>query len=166
MSESITTAEQLISRELIKDTKYKYFRALDSKTFELLEDVLTVDVVINYGPMGLFKDRNAFLATIMPLNTDQDGGFASARGLHHALNPEITFLSHSEAECYWVTHFVSYDPHRQSYLQQSGHYTDRNRREGDRWKISESNYTLWFHQSSSLGAWTPLFPNGPTHGAE
>ncbi len=56
---------------------------------------------------------------------------------------------------------MAYDTRKHTYLQQSGHYVDRNRLDDGVWKISESNYTLWFHQGSSVGAWTPMFPDDP-----
>ena len=163
MNELMSPTEELLAREHIKEAKYKYFRALDFKDFALLREALTDDVYINYGPMGQFRGLEAFLETVQPMNTEKDAGFDTARGIHHALNPEIAFLDNGEAECRWFTHFTGYDNHRNTYLQQSGNYVDRYRKEQGAWKICESNYTLWFHQGSSMGAWTPLFPDGPVN---
>jgi len=159
------TLQELLAREQIKEAKCRYFRGLDTKDFELMCTALTEDVRIHYGPMGLFEGRQAFLDLVTPLNNDDGAGFDTATGLHHALNPEIRFLSDEEAEVHSVTYFVAFDSGKNSYLQQSGTYIDRCRPEQGVWKICESNYTLWFHQGSTVGAWTPLFPDGPVDGS-
>lgn len=155
----LSAVEELLAREHIKETKHKYFRAVDALEPELLRETLTDDVYINFGPMGQFKGLDAYMEV-----THLGMSEPSMRGLHHALNPEINFISEAEAECYWVTYFMGYDSAKNSYLQQSGNYFDRYRLEGGCWKIYESNYTLWFHQANTMGAWTPLFPDGPITG--
>lgn len=163
MSEFENSVDELLAREHIREAKYKYFRALDFKDFGLMREALTEDVYINYGPMGQFKGLDLFLQTVEPMNNEEGAGFDTSKGIHHALNPEISFYNDSEAQCRWFCQFNGYDSYRNTFLQQSGNYIDRYRKEQGVWKICESNYTLWFHQGTSVGAWTPLFPDGPVN---
>jgi ketosteroid isomerase-like protein len=153
---------ELLDREKIKETKYKYFRALDTRDFALLQETLTEDVVINYGPMGKYHSRQAFIDIVKPINTQAGAKFAKSCGLHHALNPEITLTSDVTADCRWVTYYLGFDADKNGYLQQSGSYVDQYRKEGGVWRICTTTYTLWFHQNNTMGAWTPLFPDGPS----
>ncbi|HEY3698951.1 MAG TPA: nuclear transport factor 2 family protein [Spongiibacteraceae bacterium] len=154
MNTTSNNIESLLAREAIRELKHRYFRALDTRDFDLLATCLTADIVIDYGPAGSYANRDNFMQMVCDFaRTD------TQRGLHFGLNCEIELLNSTEAIVQWVTHFVAFDPIVNRTLEQSGVYRDLCRKQAEHWLIATSRYELWFHKSNSMGQSTPLFPS-------
>jgi bile-acid 7alpha-dehydratase len=84
--------------EAIKKLKAKYFRCVDKKLWEEMEEVWVEDAVADYG-MGieLLQGRKAIME-FLKKNLDRD----SMISVHQGHNPEIEITSDTTARGVWV----------------------------------------------------------------
>jgi bile-acid 7alpha-dehydratase len=84
--------------EAIKKLKAKYFRCVDKKLWEEMEEVWVEDAVADYG-MGieLLQGRKAIME-FLKKNLDRD----SMISVHQGHNPEIEITSDTTAKGVWV----------------------------------------------------------------
>ena len=76
----------------ICETKARYCRCMDTKDWEGWADVFTEDLVLDSGPAGGYRveGRDKVIAMVRK-------SIETAKTAHQVHNPEVTFLSDSEA---------------------------------------------------------------------
>jgi len=89
--------EQRIARlealEDIRQLKHRYLNACDLKQVEVIADCFAEgEVLIDYGPLGIFHERDSFVALYRELACH-----ARVIDLHHGANPEIEVLGEDQA---------------------------------------------------------------------
>ncbi len=140
----ITSPEQLVEAENIKQLKYAYLRTVDLKQWDELAELLTDDVTCSYSD-GKYshEGKEAVLTFLSEALTDPR--IITKHQCHH---PEIAFNSEVEATATWyLTDLVinpgnpdGDNPFPPITLQGTGFYTDVYRKVGGEWKISHTGY--------------------------
>lgn len=135
--------------EAIKQVKYRYMRALDTKHWDDFADTLTEDVIGDYGSsLGeehKFSDRESlveFMRTSMPANVITD---------HRVTHPEIV-IDGDEATGTWYLQDKVIVADFDFMLMGAGFYHDTYRRTADGWKISKTGYERTYDATLSLKA--------------
>ena len=130
----------------IKQVKYRYLRALDTKNWDEFADTLTEDVTGDYdaslGEEHHFTDRDSlveFMRSSMPANVLTE---------HRVTHPEIV-LDGDEASATWYLQDRVIVPDFNFMLIGAGFYHDRYRRTSEGWKISETGYDRTYDASMS-----------------
>ena len=89
--------EKLAAIEDIKQLKARYFRLVDSKQYEELEQLFVPDVAVDHSqdhPSAVFNNRSEWLAMIR-------AGMSSSVSVHHGHTPEIDITSSTTARAIW-----------------------------------------------------------------
>jgi hypothetical protein len=135
--------------EAIKQVKYRYLRALDTKHWDEFADTLTEDVIGDYGSsVGEelhFTNR-----------TDLVDYMRSALGPgviteHRVTHPEINVID-DEAVGTWYLQDRVIVAELHFMLIGAAFYRDRYRRTSDGWKISSTGYDRTYEATMSLGS--------------
>ena len=132
--------------EEIKQVKYRYLRALDTKHWDDFADTLTEDVVGDYGEsLGEehhFTDRATlveFMRNSMPAGIITE---------HRVTHPEIA-IDGDEATGIWYLQDKVIAAEFNFMLIGAGFYHDSYRRTADGWKISKTGYDRTYDASLS-----------------
>lgn len=108
--------------------------ACDLKQVEVIADCFADgEVLIDYGPLGVFRDRERFVALYRELACHE-----RVIDLHHGVNPEIELLNEDEARGRWALWYFNLDGESGATRQLGGFYQDRYRRVAGDWKIVAS----------------------------
>jgi hypothetical protein len=133
----------------IKQVKYRYLRALDTRHWDEFADTLTEDVIGDYGEsMGEehhFTDRDSlveFMRSSMP------AGLISE---HRVTHPEIDVVG-DEATGIWYLQDRIIAPEFDFMLIGAGFYHDTYRRTPDGWRISVTGYDRTYDASFSTAS--------------
>ena len=133
--------------EAIKQVKYRYLRALDTKHWADFADTLTDDVVGDYGSsLGQehhFTNRNAlveYMRNAMPENVITE---------HRVTHPEIT-VDGDEASGIWYLQDRVIVAEFDFMLIGAAFYHDEYRKTADGWKISATGYKRTYDATLSL----------------
>lgn len=133
--------------EDIKQVKYRYLRALDTKDWATFADTLTEDVTGDYGEsLGedhRFTDRDA-LVEFMRASLGPD-----IVSEHRVSHPEIV-VTGDEATGTWYLQDRVIAAEFNFMLIGAAFYRDRYRRTPDGWKISATGYDRTYDASMSL----------------
>ncbi len=139
-------ADNLAEIEAIKQVKYRYLRALDTKHWDDFADTLTEDVVGDYGEsLGEehhFTDRATlveFMRNSMPAGIITE---------HRVTHPEIA-IDGDEATGIWYLQDKVIAAEFNFMLIGAGFYHDTYRRTADGWKISKTGYDRTYDASLS-----------------
>ncbi|KRD06109.1 bile acid 7-alpha dehydratase [Mycobacterium sp. Root265] len=139
-------ADNLAEIEAIKQVKYRYLRALDTKHWDDFADTLTEDVVGDYGEsLGEehhFTDRATlveFMRNSMPAGIITE---------HRVTHPEIA-IDGDEATGIWYLQDKVIAAEFNFMLIGAGFYHDSYRRTADGWKISKTGYDRTYDASLS-----------------
>lgn len=127
------TPETLVDIELIKQVKYRYLRAVDTRDWELLATTLTEDVHATYGERISVNSREELVNTLresMPENMISE---------HHAHHPEIE-IHGDHAEGKWTLHDQVLIADLGFFLAGSAFYEDSYRKVNGDWLISATGY--------------------------
>lgn len=132
------TLEQRIARlealEAIRELKHRYLNACDLKDVAAIRACFAQGpVLIDYGPLGVFNDREPFLALYSKLAC-----VPRVIDLHHAANPQIDYHDLDNAQARWALHYQNRDAETGVTRQLGGFYQDRYRREAGQWCIVET----------------------------
>lgn len=135
------TLEQRITRlealEAIRQLKHRYFNACDLKQVEVIRDCFaTGEILIDYGPVGTFHERDSFVALYQELACQEQ-----VIDIHHGANPEIELFGEDEAEGRWALYYFNLDGESGATRQLGGIYKDRYRRIAGQWKIVETCFS-------------------------
>lgn len=116
----------------IEQLKHRYFRALDSKDWDVFADCLAPDVVADYGGLA-FGDRDELTAY---MRANLGPGMIT---LHQAHHPEIE-VSGDLATGRWYLFDKVLVPAHDFALEGAAFYDDEYRRTPDGWRISRTGY--------------------------
>ena len=114
--------------EEIKKLKARYFRALDTKDWELYRSVFAQDCVIDLRRAGgeLFQGIDAFMAYAESMKIVQS--------VHHGHMPEIELTGPTTATGVWsMEDYNIWEDSTQNHGW--GHYLETYEKQGDRWRI-------------------------------
>jgi SnoaL-like domain len=131
----------------IKQVKYRYLRALDTKHWDEFADTLTEDVKGDYGPSvgeELHFTNRADLVDYM-----RSGLGPGVITEHRVTHPEIT-VRNDEASGTWYLQDRVIVAEFNFMLIGAAFYRDHYRRTGDGWKISATGYDRTYEATMSL----------------
>ena len=114
--------------EEIKKLKARYFRALDTKDWDLYGSVFADDVVVDLRRSGgqLFQGREAFMAFAR--------GLSIVQSVHQGHMPEIDLTSATTASGIWsLEDYNIWEDGTQNHGW--GHYLETYEKQGDSWHI-------------------------------
>jgi hypothetical protein len=133
--------------DAIKQVKYRYLRALDTKHWDEFADTLTEDVTGDYGSSvgeeHHFTDRTSlveYMRSSLPSNVITE---------HRVTHPEITLESVDEATATWYLQDRVIVADYNFMLIGAAFYHDRYRRTADGWKISSTGYDRTYEATMS-----------------
>ncbi|WP_428844289.1 nuclear transport factor 2 family protein [Mycolicibacter sinensis] len=139
---------ELENIEAIKQVKYRYLRALDTKHWDDFAATLAEDVTADYGKsMGTehkFTDRDSlvdFMRSSLPANVISE---------HRVSHPEITLTGPDTASGIWYLQDRVIMPDYDLMLIGAAFYHDRYRRTADGWKISDTGYQRTYDATMPL----------------
>lgn len=130
----------------IKSLKSRYFRALDTKDWDALEETLHPDISTSYSNGKLVfhgpKEVTNYFNESMP---------KTEITLHQGHNPEITILSDTEAEGKWYLEdrliFAEGNEYCGLQIEGSAIYTDKYVKVDGKWLIRETGYLRIYEES-------------------
>lgn len=128
--------------EAIRQLKYRYFRALDSKDWDGVGETLTKDATTAYDSgRYAFEGRDAildFLRTAL--------GSRRMISMHHGHHPEIEFTGEGTARGTWYLEDKVYFLDANTVLRGAAFYTDEYVKVDGEWKISSTGYERTFEE--------------------
>ena len=126
--------------EAIKQLKYRYFRALDTKQWDELGRTLTEDATTAYDSGRYsFQGREAILAFLRDAL-----GSTRMISMHNGHHPEIELTSPTTARGTWYLQDLVIFRDAGSVLQGAGFYYDEYVKVDGAWKISSTGYERTF----------------------
>lgn len=124
--------------EAIRQLKARYFHACDRKQVDVLRDCFAEgEIFIDYGAIGQFTQREAFLAVYQ-----QMACHPHIIDMHHGQNAQIEWQSPAEARALWDLYFHQINQQTGMLTQLGGFYRDRFIKENGRWVIVETVFTI------------------------
>lgn len=134
--------QKLIEIEQIKQLKARYFRALDTKDWPLIESCLTEQCIAEYdGGKYSFSGKGKivqFFSTYM--------GNPKLIFMHQGHHPEISFIDDHHAKGIWYLQDVVINLENQTTLRGAGFYHDDYTLENKQWLISKTGYERTFEE--------------------
>ena len=138
---------ELLEIEQIKKMKYRYFRYLDCKQFEAMEDCFVENASSSYdSARHAYQSRDAILGFLSE-------ALSSPRILHqhHGHHPEIEITSETTATGIWymddTVHILDYNLK----VRGNGIYWDEYVKEDGQWKYQHIGYERVWEYSEELG---------------
>jgi len=134
--------------EAIKQLKYRYFRALDCKDWDLLGATLTEDATTAYDEGRYsFSGREAILGFLR-------GALGSPRAIsmHHGHHPEIEITSATTARGTWYLEDMVIFRDANTVVRGAAFYHDEYVRISGEWKIRSTGYQRTFEQIETVDA--------------
>jgi bile-acid 7alpha-dehydratase len=143
----MSTLDELVAIEAIKQLKYKYFRCLDSKRWSELAECFVPDATAAYdGGKYAFSGRDAILAFL-----ETALGPATMITLHQGHHPEITLTSPTTATGIWYLEDEVIDARRNTGLRGAAFYRDEYVKVGGAWKLVSTGYERTFEEVWNRG---------------
>ena len=134
--------EQLLAIEAIKKLKGCYFRALDSKEWELMKTCLSDDCVARYsGGKYSFDGSDAIVDFF-----SQFMGPSHMIFMHQAHHPEIDIIDENNATGRWYLEDIVINTQANTNLHGAGFYYDEYKKVDGKWLISETGYERTFEE--------------------
>jgi hypothetical protein len=122
--------------EAIKQLKYRYFRSLDTKSWDEMADCFVEDATSAYDEgRYAFEGRDAILGFLKDAL-----GRASVVTMHHGHHPEITLTGPTTATGIWYLEDLVIDTERNSMLHGAAFYRDEYVKEEGAWKLRSTGY--------------------------
>ena len=144
---------RLEALEAIQRLKHRYLNACDLKQVDSIRDCFAEgEILIDYGPIGIFRDRDSFVAVYRELACQP-----RVIDLHHGANPEIYLLGEDgdEALGRWALCYCNLDGETGATRKLGGFYQDRYRRIDGQWRIVETAFRGHFETSGASLQRTP-----------
>jgi SnoaL-like domain len=138
----MTSLERLTATEEIKQLKARYFRALDTKDWDVLRQQFADDIVADMRNTGgeLVVGAEAFILLIR-------GAVETLVTMHHGHTPEIEITSFKTARGVWAMEDKLWKPAESlstspfTHLHGYGHYHETYEKVGARWLIKSTRLT-------------------------
>lgn len=143
------TLDELADIEAIKQVKYRYLRALDTKRWDDFADTLAEDVLGDYG--SSVGEEHHFTNRVDLVNYMRKSLGPAVITEHRVTHPEIT-VSGDEASGGWYLQDRVIVADFNFMLIGAAFYRDRYRRTEDGWKISATGYDRTYEATMSLAA--------------
>jgi SnoaL-like domain len=132
--------------EAIRQLKYRYFRFLDQKRYDDLEELLLPDCTFSYhSGTYTYPNRDAAVAFLKERMHKPE-----CLSLHQGHHPEITLVSPTEATGIWYLQDVVFFLDDRTRLDGNGWYDDRYVKVGGEWKIAHTGYDRSFEITTKL----------------
>jgi uncharacterized protein (TIGR02246 family) len=124
----------LVDTESIKSLKARYFRAMDTKDWDLLSSCFTDDLVADFraAPGMLVRGREEYMRQLTEI-------LNNASTVHHGHMPEVNLVDENHASGVWAMEDIVKLPGL--FIQGWGHYHETYRKEQGVWKISTTRLT-------------------------
>jgi ketosteroid isomerase-like protein len=133
--------------EAIKQVKYRYLRALDTRDWDAFADTLTEDIAGDYGA-SLGKELH-FTGRGELVDFMKSAMGPGVITEHRVTHPEIS-VDGDVAAATWYLQDRVIVPDYNFMLIGAAFYHDRYRRTGDGWKISATSYDRTYEATMSL----------------
>ncbi len=146
MSRQVPPSE-MADIEAIKQVKYRYLRALDTKRWDDFADTLTDDVVGDYG--SSVGEEHHFTNRVDLVNYMRKSLGPAVITEHRVTHPEIT-VTGDEASGTWYLQDRVIVADFNFKLIVAAFYGDSYRRTDDGWKISATGYERTYEATMSL----------------
>lgn len=123
--------QALEDREAIRALKAAYLNACDLKQPDAVRECFAEgEVLIDYGHIGVFHDRDAFVKVF-----DEMGCHDHVLDMHHGANPQIELTGEDMATGNWALHYQNIDANTHVLTQLVAFYDDAYRRTPQGWQI-------------------------------
>jgi hypothetical protein len=139
--------QKLLDIEEIKNLKHRYFRAIDMADFDLLDDIFSEDITIDYRG-GSYRWESEGKETIKESLIHAFHNQTAA--MHTAHHPEIEILSETEAIGKWYLQDIFYNFDLGSITQGTALYEDQYIKVNETWLIKHSEYDRIWEQVSPI----------------
>ena len=140
-------AAEIADIEAIKQVKYRYLRALDTKHWDDFADTLTDDVIGDYG--SSVGEELQFTNRVDLVNYMRKALGPAVITEHRVTHPEIT-VTGDEASGTWYLQDRVIVADFDFMLIGAAFYRDQYRRTDDGWKISATGYDRTYEATMSL----------------
>lgn len=138
MSELEQRIQRLEDIEAIKQLKAKYLHSCDTKNIDGIRECFAEgDIVINYGAIGEFSDRESFIALFQSMACND-----AVNDMHHGQNSQITWHNADSASALWDLYFYQVNTDTQNLTQLAGSYHDKYVKKGGQWVIIETLFNV------------------------
>jgi len=141
------TPQEFADIEAVKQVKYRYLRALDTKRWDDFADALADDVVGDYG--SSVGEEHHFTNRVDLVNYMRKSLGPAVITEHRVTHPEIT-VSGDEASGTWYLQDRVIVADVNFMLIGAAFYHDTYRRTDDGWKISATGYERTYEATMSL----------------
>lgn len=153
MGRDLENLARLVAMEGIRSVKARYFRCVDTKNWQGLNDVFAEDIVFDRTYGGSVQDpwTGVWSPPLSPqplLVTGRDNVIAMVRRavenvatVHHGHMPEFTFETDDVAQVIWAMSDELRDREGRLIIAGRGHYHDICRHTPDGWRIAASRLT-------------------------
>lgn len=133
-----TKIQALENIEAVRALKFRYLNACDDKQPDQVRDCFAPGrVAINFGHIGQFDSREAFVAVFVEL-----GCHDHIVDMHHAENMIVDLTGPDSATARVGLRFHSINTRDQTSVQLGGHYFDEYRRIDGQWLITASQFLV------------------------
>lgn len=143
------TLDDLADIEAIKQVKYRYLRALDTKHWDDFADTLAEDVIGDYG--SSVGEEHHFTNRVDLVNYMRKSLGPAVITEHRVTHPEIS-VTGDEASGTWYLQDRVIVADFNFMLIGAAFYRDQYRRTEDGWKISATGYDRTYEATMSLAA--------------
>jgi hypothetical protein len=138
------TPDDLVEIEAIKQVKYRYLRAVDTRDWDLLETTLTENATAAYASGRLsYEGRNAIIGFLRDSMPEKD--MLTSHKVHH---PEITLTGVDTADARWGLEDVVIIPSADLTIRGAAFYEDRMVKRRGEWRIAHTGYRRLYEETS------------------
>lgn len=135
--------------EALRQLKYRYFRTLDLKDWDVFADTLTADAVGAYGTK-VYGDALTLEGRVAIVDFMRENLPAGVVTMHVASHPELE-VDGDQAEGSWAFEDTVIVPEMKVLIHGAGYYRDRYQRDAEGvWRIAGTGYERVFESMQSL----------------
>ncbi|HET9731137.1 MAG TPA: nuclear transport factor 2 family protein [Acidimicrobiales bacterium] len=136
------TPDDLVAIEAIKQVKYRYLRAVDTRDWDLLATTLTEDATSAYSSGKLsYEGRDAIIAFLRESMPEKD--MLTSHKVHH---PEIELTGPDTADARWALEDVVIILPAGLTLRGAAYYEDKMARVDGQWRIAHTGYRRLYEE--------------------
>jgi hypothetical protein len=137
------TPEDLVEIEAIKQVKYRYLRAVDTRDWDLLESTLAEEATSAYSSGKLsYNGRDAIVAFLRESMPEKD--MLTSHKVHH---PEITLTGPDTADARWGLEDVVIILSAGLTLRGAAIYEDKMVKRNGEWRIAHTGYRRLYEET-------------------
>jgi hypothetical protein len=138
------TPEDLVEIEAIKQVKYRYLRAVDTRDWDLLAGTLTEDATCAYSGGKLsYEGRDAIIKFLNESMPERD--MLTSHKVHH---PEIVLTGPHTADARWGLEDVVIILSAGLNLRGAAFYEDKMAKVDGEWRIAHTGYRRLYEETS------------------